>query len=36
LFNQSLTYRGEQATRTYYDVEFGVEIELMNRLDEIA
>lgn len=36
LFNQNLTYRGEQAARTYYAVESGGEVELMNRLDEIA
>lgn len=33
MFDQSLTYRGEQARRTYQDVELGGEAELMQRLD---
>lgn len=36
LFHQNLTHRGEQAARTYRDVEFGGEAELMSRLDETA
>ena len=34
LFDQSLTYRGEQARRAYQNVEMGGEVELMQRLDE--
>jgi len=34
MFDQSLTYRGEQARRTYQNVEMGGEAELMQRLDE--
>jgi hypothetical protein len=36
LYDQSLTYRGEQARRTYQNVEMGGEVELMHRLDETA
>jgi hypothetical protein len=36
MFDQSLTYRGEQARRTYQNVEMGGEVELMQRLDETA
>ena len=36
LFDQALTYRGEQARRTYQNVELGGEVELMHRLDETA
>ena len=36
LFDQALTYRGEQARRTYQNVEMGGEVELMHRLDETA
>ena len=36
LFDQALTYRGEQARRTYQHVEMGGELELMHRLDETA
>lgn len=34
MFDQALTYRGEQARRTYQGVESGGELELMQRLDE--
>jgi len=36
LFNQQLTQRGEQAQRAYQNTALAGEVELANRLDELA
>jgi hypothetical protein len=33
MFDQALSYRGEQARRTYQNVESEIDVEVMQRLD---